>query len=142
MELSEGSVTQLRLLQGYSFRVQFDSDGTPDMVVDEPKPVGWGSGPNSTRLLSAAVGQCLSSSLLYCLRKARIRVTSLETTVKSGLKKNEEGRMRVGDLDVQIHLDVDPEDRLRASRCLRIFEEYCTVTPSVRSGIEVKVNIV
>ncbi|HJX23233.1 MAG TPA: OsmC family peroxiredoxin, partial [Candidatus Bathyarchaeia archaeon] len=68
--------------------------------------------------------------------------TSLETTVKSGLKKNEEGRMRVGDLDVQIHLDVDPEDRLRASRCLRIFEEYCTVTPSVRSGIEVKVNIV
>ena len=141
MELSEGSVTRLRLLQGYSFRVQFDSEGTPDMVVDEPKPVGEGSGPNSTRLLSAAVGQCLSSSLLYCLRKARIRVTGLDTSVKSNLEKNKEGRMRDGDLDVQIHIDVDPEDRLRASRCLRIFEECCTVTPSVRNGIEVKVNI-
>jgi uncharacterized OsmC-like protein len=142
VELSEGSVTRLKLLQGYSFRVQFDSEGTPDMVVDEPKPVGEGLGPNSTRLLSAAVGQCLSSSLLYCLRKARIRVTSLEMEVKSNLVKSEKGQTRLKSLDVQIHLDVNPEDRSRATRCLRIFEEYCTVTPSVRSGIEVKVNIV
>jgi uncharacterized OsmC-like protein len=142
VELYEGSVTKLKLLQGYSFRVQFDLEGTPDLVVDEPKPVGDGSGPNSTRLLSAAVGQCLSSSLIYCLRKARIKVINLEMSVKSNLEKDEEGHTRVRNLDVQIHLEVDPEDRLRASRCLAIFEDYCTVTPSVRRGIEIKVNMV
>ena len=138
--LSETTITKLTLLEGYKFRVEFDVDRMPNLIVDELKPIGQGSGPNPTRLLSAAVGNCLSSSLLYCLNKARVRVKNLETTVKTNIVRNEEGRLRVKNLDVQIHLEVEDEDKVRVPRCLEIFENYCTVTPSVRKGIEVNVN--
>jgi len=139
-KLSETTITKLKLLEGYKFRVEFDVDDVPALIVDELKPIGQSSGPNPTRLLSAAVGNCLSSSLLYCLGKARVRVKNLETTVKTNIGRNEEGRLRVKSLDVQIHLEVEDEDKVRVPRCLEIFENYCTVTPSVRKGIEVNVN--
>lgn len=134
-------ITRLKFLQGYEFRVKFDVDGISDIIMDELKPVGEGLGPNPSRLLSAAVGHCLSTSLLYCLSKVRVKTKNLETTVKTSIARNEEGRLRVKDIAVQIDLDVDDEDKLRVSRCLEIFENYCTVTQSVRAGIEVNVNI-
>jgi uncharacterized OsmC-like protein len=42
---------------------------------------------------------------------------------------------------VEMHLDVYEQDRTRVARCLEIFENYCTVTQSVRKGIEVTVNV-
>ena len=140
--LSEPIVTKLRLVKGYSFNVEFDLEDMPSLVVDETKPTGEGLGPNPTRLLSAAVGHCLSSSLLYCLSRAKIEAKGLETTVKTNIVRNEEGRLRVQNIDVQIRLDVDKQDKPRVGRCLDIFENYCTVTSSVRKGIQIKVNVV
>jgi uncharacterized OsmC-like protein len=139
--LSENSVTKLKLLQGYSFGVEFDVEGASSLLVDEQKPIGESLGPNPTRLLSAAVGHCLSSSLLYCLHKAKVRVKSLNTTVTTDIWRNKEGHLRIRNIDVQIHMDVNDEDKARVPRCLDIFEDYCTVTESVRKGIEVNVNI-
>jgi uncharacterized OsmC-like protein len=139
--LSELVVTKLELVEGYRFKVGFDVEGVPNLVVDEMKPIGEGLGPNPTRLLSTAVGHCLSSSLLYCLSKAKVRVEKLETTVKANVERNEEGYLRVADFDVQVHLEVSDEDKARVPRCLSIFENYCTVTQSIRKGVEVKVKI-
>jgi uncharacterized OsmC-like protein len=139
--LSEQALTKITLIQGFKFRVKFDVDGMPDLVVDEAKPIGEDSGPNPTRLLSAAVGQCLSSSLLFCLQKARISVNNLETTMKANIERNSEGRLRITSLDAQIHLKVKEEDENRVSRCLDIFEDYCTVTQSVIHGLQVNVII-
>ncbi len=140
--LSELISTKLVLLDGYRFKVGFDVEGVPSLVVDEMKPIGEGLGPNPTRLLSTAVGHCLSSSLLYCLSKARVKVEKLETTVKAEVKRNEEGYLRITGLDVQIQLEVAEGDKVRVPRCLSVFEKYCTVTQSVRKGIEVKVSTV
>jgi uncharacterized OsmC-like protein len=139
--LSLSAFTKLKLIQGYKFIAEFDSKGIPDLIVDEPKPMGENSGPNPTGLLSAAVGHCLNSSLLFCLSKARINVRNLETTVKATQQRNEEGLLRIIKLEVEMHLDVDEQDRTRVTRCLDIFENYCTVTQSVRQGIEVTVNV-
>jgi len=139
--LSEQALTKITLIQGFKFRVKFDVDGMPDLFVDEMKPVGENSGPNPTRLLSAAVGHCLSSSLLFCLQKARIKVDHLETTVKANTERNTEGRLRITRLDAQIHLNVKELDENRVSRCLTIFEDYCTVTQSVINGLQVNVTI-
>jgi uncharacterized OsmC-like protein len=141
IDLSETAVTKLKLLEGYRFKVSFDVEGVPDLFVDEIMPVGEGSGPNPSRLLSATVGHCLSSSLLYCLSKARAKARSLETTVKLSTARNEEGRLRVKDIEVQIDLRVDAEDKTRVHRCLEIFQNYCTVTESVRRGIPVEVKV-
>jgi len=91
--------------------------------------------------LSAAVGHCLSSSLLYCLSKARIRAKNLETTVKLQTAINEEGPLRVKEINVRIVLDVNEDDKARLPRCLDIFENYCTVTESVRKGVPVNVEM-
>ena len=136
------AVTKLKFIQGYRFKAIFDLERVPDILVDESKPAGEGLGPNPTRLLSVAIGHCLSSSLLYCLRRARIEVKGLETNVKATTARNEEGRLRVRDIDVQIDLDVGEEDQERVSRCLEVFEDYCTVTQSVRRGIQVNLKVV
>ena len=138
--MSELALTKLGLLERFRFKVEFDVDVVPNLVVDEMKPIGEGLGPNPTRMLSAAVGHCLSSSLLYCLGKAKIKVKKLDTIVKADVERNEGGYLRVASLEVQIHLEVNEKDKLRVPRCLSIFENYCTVTQSIRKGIEVKVN--
>ena len=139
--MSDSAMIKLELLDGYRFRVGFDVEGVPDLVVDEMKPIGEGLGPNPSRLLSAAVGHCLSSSLLYCLGKAKVKVKKLSTSVKANIERNKEGYLRITGLEVEIHLEVNEEDKLRVPRCLDIFENYCTVTESVRKGIGVKVNV-
>ena len=138
--MSESAVTTLKLLQGYRFRAEFDVAGIQSMVVDELMPIGENAGPNPTRLLSVAVGHCLSSSLLYCLQKARVKVKDLQTTITATKEKNKEGFLRITCIDARIQLSVNEEDKLRASRCLEIFENYCTVTQSVRQGITVNVD--
>ena len=140
--MSERSIeTKLQLVEGYKFDVNFDVEYIPNIVVDEPKPIGKGSGPNAPRLLATAVGQCMSSSLIYCLHKARIPILNLETTVKTNLFKNEKGLTRIRSIDIQILLEVNEEYETRLNRCLTIFEDYCTVTQSIRNGIQVNVKV-
>ena len=140
--MSENSiVTKLQLIDGYKFNVQTDVDYIPDFLVDETKPEGEGLGPNPTRLLAAAIGHCMSSSLIYCLKKARIPIKKLETTVKMNLFRNEKGNLRIRSIDIQIDLEVNEEDNTRLHRCLTVFEDYCTVTQSIRKGIEVNVHV-
>lgn len=128
-------------MQDYRFKVDFGLENVQSLIVDEPKPIGEGSGPNSVQLLSASVGYCLSSSLINCLRRAKVDVKSLKTAVEANVMRNAEGRLRVKNIDVQIHLDTSEKDKTHVARCLEIFENYCTVTQSVRQGIEVKVNV-
>ena len=139
--LEKSIVTNLQLIDGYKFNVKSDVEYIPDFLVDETKPEGEGFGPNPPRLLATAVGHCMSSSLIYCLKKARITIKKLETTVTTNLFRNENGKLRIRSIDIQINLKVNEEDKTRVPRCLQIFEDYCTVTQSIRKGIEVNVKI-
>ena len=140
--MSEKSIeTKLVRVDGYKFDVNFDVDYLPNLLVDEPKPIGEGAGPNAPRLLAAAMGQCMSSSLIYCLNKARIPIINLESTVKTNLFKNEKGLTRIKSIEIQISLEVNEKDQTRLQRCLTIFEDYCTVTQSIRQGIPVDVTV-
>ncbi len=139
--MSEQISTKLKLISGYKFNVDFGLEGVPELVVDELKPIGESTGPNPSRLLSTAVGHCLSSSLLFCLRKSRVKIEDLETIVRANVERNQEGRLRITLLDVHIRLKTSKGERSRVDRCLGIFEDYCTVTQSVMKGIEVKVRM-
>ena len=133
--------TNLQFISGYKFRVKFDIDSIPDFFVDEIKPEGESSGPNPTRLLATAVGHCLSSSLIFCLKKSRIPIRDLETKVETHPYRNEKGYLRIKKIEVKISLKIDEKYKIRLSRCLKLFENYCTVTQSVKQGIAVIVNI-
>lgn len=136
-----GFTLTLDLEKGYEFRVDFHQPGIPSLLMDEPPPLGEDHGPNASRILAAAVGDCLSASALFCLRKARIPVKGMRTTVQASFQRNPQGRLRIGGIEVKIYPEVAPEDRDRMGRCLELFEEFCVVTQSVRGGIEVKVDV-
>ena len=142
IKVSEKSiVTKLELLNGYKFKVKFDVEYIPTMLVDEMKPESDGLGPDPIRLLSAAVGHCMSSSLVYCVKRARVLIKNIETTVTTNLFRNERGKLRIKNIDIQIDLTVKPEDVTRVHRCITIFEDYCTVTQSIRQGIDVSLCV-
>lgn len=132
---------ELTLEKDYAFRVDFGAAGAPDLLLDEPPPLGQGRGPNAARLVAAAVGNCLSASLVYCLRRAHIAVQRLRTTVEASLVRNPRGRLRLGGIRVRLAPEVAAGDRERMSRCLELFEDFCVVTESVRDGIAVDVAV-
>lgn len=136
-----GFSVEVTLRDGYEFGVDFGMDGVDALTVDEPPPLGEGAGPNPARLLAAAVGSCMSASLLFCARRGRVPVEGIRTTVEGTLVRNETGRLRIGGLKVRLHPALG-EDADRWTRCLEVFEDYCIVGQSVRDGIPLDVEVV
>lgn len=131
----------LERVQNYEFKVQFDWDHLPPLLVDESEPLGQRKGPNPSRLLALAVGDCLSESLLFCLNKAKMNVRDVKTAIQGELTRNDKGRLRVGKIDVRIAVELIDGQYDRINRCLDLFEDYCVVTASVRKGIPVRVTV-
>jgi uncharacterized OsmC-like protein len=127
--------------QDYTFEVDFEKEGIPPLITDEPPPLGDGSGPNPVRLLAAAVGNCMSASLKFCLERARLEVQGMTTRVEGTMVRNERGRMRVASLRVHLAPTLDRESLQRMGRCLDVFEDFCIVAESVKQGVAVTVEV-
>jgi len=140
VEHEEFSV-DLELRDGYRFGVDFDQEWVPVLQVDEPPPLGEGQGPNAKLLLAAAAGSCMSSSLLFCLRRARVDVAGMRTRVSGTMVRNERGRLRIGEMKVTLIPSMTPEDAARSARCLELFEDFCVVGESIRAGIPLQVEV-
>lgn len=133
---------QLEQIQDFEFKVKFDWPDVPDLLVDEPAPLGRNLGPNASRLVAAAVANCLTASLLFCMRKFKQSPGKLITTATGILARNEHGRLRIGEISVVINLAETENELTHFDRCLQQFEDYCVVTDSIRHGIPVHVQIV
>ena len=141
--MSETQTLRLTLEQEshYAFRIRFDETDIPDLLTDEPEPLGKGEGPNPTRLLLSAVANCLSASLLFALRKFKNSPGKLVTQATAELVRNEQGRLRVGHIHADIRLAEAGAAHASLERILAQFENFCMVTESVREGIDVSVSI-
>lgn len=140
MEAGTIAVT-LEQVADYEFRVTFDPEMAP-ITIDEGPPIGSGHGPSPARTLAAAVGGCLCASLLFCLRKSRVEPRKITATVSNTVARNEANRLRIAEQRVRIVLDADADALARSARCLELFEDFCTVTASVRNGIDVSIEVV
>ncbi len=99
-------------------------------------------GPNPSRLLGLAVLGCLSASFEFCLKKRNFPLEDLEATAEVTLSRTQKGFWRVKKIDCNIIPKIsDPDALKRANQCLKMFEQYCIVTESVRRGIDVNVNV-
>ncbi|GMQ96364.1 MAG: hypothetical protein BMS9Abin15_0033 [Gammaproteobacteria bacterium] len=126
---------------GYEFTVRFDQPKLDEMLMDEPPPLGSLEGPNASRLLAAAAANCLSASLLFCLAKDNPPDQSIKTEATCKIVRNEKGRLRVGELDVNLTINSELEHSRRTSRCMNLFEDFCVISSSIRQGIPVHVRI-
>jgi uncharacterized OsmC-like protein len=133
---------ELEQLEGYEFKVRFDWPEVPELLLDEPEPLGHKRGPNAARLVAAAVANCLSASLVFCLKtKFKGNPKPIRSRVTGQLAKNERGRYRIGGFQVTIDLGDDVADIPNMDRCREQFEDFCIVTESIRHGIPVSVRV-
>jgi uncharacterized OsmC-like protein len=139
-EVSQFTVTLSRL-QRYRFQAEFDDAGVGPLRLDESPPLGEGLGPNPSRLLAAAIGNCLAASLLFCLEKARVPVEGLRARVQGTYVRNEAGRLRLGAMRVTLEPELGEAVPARLDRCLEIFEDFCIVTQSIREGVPIDVEV-
>ncbi len=139
--MSESTVT-VRLAQHRDY--QFDNtfgEGIAALRTDEPAPLGQGAGPAPTQLLGAAVGNCLSASLLVACTKYKQQSGPLAAEVDVEVGRNAERRLRVLGMTARLTLGVPAEAIDHLERILGSFEDFCTVTASVRAAIPVAVQV-
>jgi len=136
----------LRHVRDFEFSATFEGVSPERQVLlDERPPLGEGRGPNPSSLLAAAVGNCLAASLLFCLKKSRADITGVDASAEVHISKNEAGRLRISHIDVDVTPEFDhvvsADEASRLARCGTLFEEFCTVTQSIRQGIVVNVRV-
>jgi len=126
----------------YAFNVNFNLGSVAHLILDEPPPLGGQTGPNASHLVAAAVANCLSASLLFCIAKDKAAKNSLTAEATCKLVRNENQRLRLGEISVRITLNNDALPAAsRTKRCLTLFEDFCVVTESLRKGLTVNVSI-
>jgi hypothetical protein len=101
--------------------------------MDEPPPLGGGTGPNPVRLLETADDQLLDGKL--AVRPAQVPqqagAHAGERTCTLAPERNADGRWRIRRIQVEIQLDVPWSSLKHADRALAQFEDFCVVTQSV-----------
>lgn len=125
----------------YAFRIHFDETLLEPLLADEASPLGHDRGPTPSRLLLASIANCLSASLLFALRKYKNQPGTLRAEITATPSRNADGRLRIPKAFVTLQLPEGNEDYQHLERILDQFENFCTVTQSVRHGIEVEVTV-
>lgn len=137
-----GKLIRVELSQRHDYRFDIAfGDDMPVLTSDEPAPLGTGLGPSPMQMLCAAVGNCLSDSLLFAFRKFKQVPEPIRCVVTAEVGRNEDNRLRVLHMHAQLHLGVVATALTQVDHVLAQFEEFCTVTQSVRQGIPVSVNV-
>jgi len=133
-------MVRLRQQQDFQFEIDFGT-GVPTLIGDENPPLGQGRGPTPVQLLAAAVGNCLSDSLLFALRKFKQAPEPISCEVMAEIGRNAENRLRVLGLDVALTLGVPAATLQHLDRVLEQFENFCTVASSVSQGVPVRITV-
>lgn len=140
-----GYVTRvmLTLERDYQFVATYpDLPGALPIKLDEAAPLGGGRGPNPAALVATAVANCLASSLLFCVRKARVPIEHLSVSAEAHIARNAAGRYRLQHVSVSLAPVMAEGDVSRLQRCQQIYEDFCIVTAALREGIDVTVDLV
>ncbi len=138
--ISEFSIS-IQQQQDYQFVVTFDKASMPELHTDESAPLGKETGPTPARMLAAALGNCLAASMLFASKKAGVATHNIHADVKVQTVRNENRRLRIGKVEVTIDPGFAPEDLEKAKGPRAVFEDFCTVTQSVKQGFPVEVKV-
>lgn len=138
--MSESVSITVTRQEGYRFLVEFGPQYAT-MIADEPMPIGDDTGPSPQHLLAASIANCLCASLTFACRKYHEDPGEFSASVTCEIGRNEKNRLRVMGIEVSITLNGPPEALPHLERALASFEDFCTVTESVRQGILVNVGV-
>lgn len=129
---------KLKRIEHYLFQLDFGEFG--NILADEPEPLGGGEGPSPSAMLAASVANCLSASLIYALSRKKEDPGEMSAVV-TGTTARVDKYLRVTNVKVELQLGVAKGELSSLTSALEVFENYCTVTQSVRAGVQVDVEI-
>lgn len=138
--MSDNAIVTITRQSGYQFLVDFGPN-IATMLVDEAEPLGQGSGPAPNHMLLAAVANCLSASLVFALQKFKQDPGELKATATPEMGRNADKRLRIVGISVKLELGRPAAELEHLERVLAQFEEFCTVSMSVRQGIAIRVQV-
>ncbi len=132
----EVKMTQVDEMQ---FKAEFDVETWEPVFFDEPESVPGGKGqfPNASRYLAAAILNCLSASLNFCLMKSRIPADGIVGQITGTISRNENGRWRIVKLEAKLKAlygEIDETIRKKFERCKELFFDFCIVSASIKEG--------
>jgi len=133
---------ELLLQANYRFEVHFPNTNVPELITDEDAPLGAEAGPSPGQLLGVAVANCLAASLAFALRKFKNDPGPLRARASVHLTRNEQKRLRIGRIAVDLHLPMLAAQVQMLERILAQFEDFCIVTQSIRTAIPVDVRVI
>jgi uncharacterized OsmC-like protein len=141
--MSAGDELRLQISQvgDYAFRIEFEGTQLEALLTDEPAPLGHDSGPNPSRVLLAAIGNCMAASLVFALRKFKNQPGPITAGIRATPERNAEGRWRIPRADIELRLAEPGENHAQLERIMAQFENFCVVTQSVRDGIDVQARV-
>jgi uncharacterized OsmC-like protein len=138
--MAHAVTVNLKQEKDFRFAIDFGED-IPVLYGDETPPLGGGTGPNPAHLLAAAVGNCMSDSLLFAIRKFKQHPEPIQAAATATIDRNAANRLRVLNIVVKLTLGSAGSALDHLDRALEQFEEFCTVGQSVRQGIPVTVEV-
>lgn len=130
----------LKQEKDFRFAIDFGA-GIPVLHGDEAAPLRGGTGPNPVQLLTAAVGNCLSDSLFFALKKFKQDAQGITTKASASVSRNAENRLRVARIQVELRLGAPAATIEPLQRVMDQFESFCTVAQSVGRGIPIEVMV-
>ncbi len=138
--MSESPSVKLIQQSDYRFAIHYGENKDP-IFGDEPPPLGGADGATPSQFLIAGVANCLSDSLLFALRKFKQNPEPIVTNARCEIGRNEQNRLRILAIYVDIRIGVAGETLENLERVLAQFQDFCTVSSSVNLGIPVHVTV-
>lgn len=112
------------------------------VTIDSSKSEGGDDlGPAPTELFLAALGGCIMVNISQIAKKMRIDLKNVRMKI-SGVKESNGIPSSFTELHVDIDIDADERDRERLERLVRLSEENCTVSNTLRRAVKPVVRLV
>jgi putative redox protein len=112
------------------------------VTIDSSRDEGGDDlGPAPTELFLAALGGCIMINISRIAEKMRIDLKNVRMEI-SGVKEHNEHPSSFTELHVDIAIDADTRDHARLEKLIRLSEENCTVSNTLRKAVNPIVRLV
>ena len=116
----------------FVFTVDFGLPGAETLTMDEPTPLGRRHWAKRIQGTGSRHGQLPHSQPNVLLQKARAEIGEIETKVEGKMRRNDKGRWRIAEVNVEISPEIDlGEYQNQYDRCFKLFEDFCIVSKSI-----------
>jgi len=123
--------------------IKFNSETMKDLIVRKTDIPREKMGGEARQLLAASLAECMCSTLTSLLEWARVKYRKLHATVTVSTEKDDEGRLCVDRIDVNMEVDIpkDEDSEKRFRRVENLFKRGCLMSRSLERGIRINYKI-